>query len=166
MLNKIIIGIDFDGTCVTHEFPKIGMEIGASYVLKKMADNKCVFVLNTMRSGVQLQEAVAWFEKKGIPLYGINNTPGQDKWTQSPKVYAHIYIDDAGIGCPLIKPYHAFHSSGRPFVDWFAMINLLKEKQVLPPNFALDAESEAAMKQEILFAMEPINFYQDIWKET
>jgi len=30
------ICIDFDGTCVTHEFPKVGKDIGAVPVLKKL----------------------------------------------------------------------------------------------------------------------------------
>lgn len=29
-----IIGIDFDGTVVTHDFPKIGKDIGAVTILK------------------------------------------------------------------------------------------------------------------------------------
>lgn len=29
----MIIAVDFDGTCVTHEFPKVGEEIGAAPVL-------------------------------------------------------------------------------------------------------------------------------------
>lgn len=32
------ICIDFDGTCVTHEFPKVGKDIGAIPVLNKIAD--------------------------------------------------------------------------------------------------------------------------------
>lgn len=30
-----IIGIDFDGTVVTHDFPKIGKNIGAVPILKR-----------------------------------------------------------------------------------------------------------------------------------
>lgn len=30
----MIIAVDFDGTCVTHEYPKVGREIGAVGVLK------------------------------------------------------------------------------------------------------------------------------------
>lgn len=30
------IVIDFDGTCVTHEFPLVGKDIGAVPVLKKL----------------------------------------------------------------------------------------------------------------------------------
>lgn len=31
---SLYIGIDFDGTCVTHDFPRIGKDIGAQPVLK------------------------------------------------------------------------------------------------------------------------------------
>ena len=39
------ICIDFDGTCVTHEFPKVGKDIGAVSVLKKLllSNIKAVF---------------------------------------------------------------------------------------------------------------------------
>lgn len=30
------IAIDFDGTCVTHEYPRVGNNIGAVPVLKKI----------------------------------------------------------------------------------------------------------------------------------
>ena len=33
------IAIDFDGTCVTHEYPGVGREIGAAPVLKKLTEN-------------------------------------------------------------------------------------------------------------------------------
>lgn len=149
IVNKImtIIAIDFDGTCVTHEYPRIGKEIGASYILRALVDNGCCLVLNTMRSGKELAEAKEWFDEHNIPLYGLNATPGQTSWTQSPKVYAHLYIDDAGIGCPLIEPYRGL---GRPFVDWLAMINLLKAKQLLPHDFELSPDDDMAMRQEIM----------------
>lgn len=34
----MIIAVDFDGTCVTHEFPRVGEEIGAAEVLKELTD--------------------------------------------------------------------------------------------------------------------------------
>lgn len=34
----MIIAVDFDGTCVTHEFPRVGAEIGAAEVLKELPD--------------------------------------------------------------------------------------------------------------------------------
>ncbi|MDR2159410.1 MAG: hypothetical protein LBP23_05010 [Treponema sp.] len=114
------IAIDFDGTCVTHEYPRIGRDIGAVPVLREIVQAGHRLVLNTMRSGAGLREAAAWFERNNIPLYGINENPDQKSWTDSPKVYAHVYIDDAAFGCPL--KYDAGLSS-RPFVDW-EMINL------------------------------------------
>lgn len=33
----MIIAIDFDGTCVTHEYPNIGRDIGP--VLRKLVEN-------------------------------------------------------------------------------------------------------------------------------
>ena len=35
----MIIAIDFDGTCVTHDFPGIGKDIGAIPILKKLIKN-------------------------------------------------------------------------------------------------------------------------------
>lgn len=111
----MIIGLDFDGTVVSHEYPRIGKNIGAIPVLKDWISKGHKIVLNTMRSGKELEEAVQWFKNNEIPLYGINQTPGQRRWTQSPKVHAHIYIDDCGYGIPLIEDPNI---STRPFVDW------------------------------------------------
>lgn len=125
------ICIDFDGTCVSHEFPHIGNDIGAVPVLKKILDAGHRLILFTMRSdakevsssdygihakaGNYLSEAVAWFEKNEIPLYGINSNPTQKAWTESPKAYGHLYIDDAALGAPLTC---SVPISIRPFVDW------------------------------------------------
>lgn len=111
----MIIGIDFDGTCVTHDYPGIGKDIGAVPVLKKLTNSGHRLILNTMRSGLKLQDAINWFNENGIELYGANENPTQKTWTQSPKVYAHLYIDDAALGCPLKMDVNL---SDRPFVDW------------------------------------------------
>jgi len=111
----MIICIDFDGTCVTHDYPNVGKEIGAVPVLKFLVEKGCKLILFTMRSGEQLMDAIDWFSNNEIPLYGVNENPTQKKWTQSPKVYGQLYIDDAALGCPLkINP----EISDRPFVDW------------------------------------------------
>jgi hypothetical protein len=109
----MIIAIDFDGTCVKHAYPKIGEDIGAIPVLKKMVKDGHQLVLNTMRSGDLLDEAVKWFEDNDIKLSGVNHTPGQSTWTTSPKIYAQVYIDDAALGCPTVMD-----EQGRIFVDW------------------------------------------------
>lgn len=109
------LGIDFDGTCVTHDFPRVGKDIGAVPVLKELVGLGHKLILNTMRSGKELEDAVEWFKENEIPLYGVNQDPGQRRWTSSPKVHADLYIDDAALGCP-IKYDPAV--SDRFFVDW------------------------------------------------
>lgn len=107
--------IDFDGTCVTHDYPNIGKDIGAIPVLKRIVNEGGELILNTMRSEQQLQEATLWFAKNNIPLLAVQKNPDQEMWTSSPKCYAKIYIDDAALGCPLIYNQKI---SNRPFVDW------------------------------------------------
>jgi hydroxymethylpyrimidine pyrophosphatase-like HAD family hydrolase len=110
----LIIAVDFDGTCVKHSYPQIGEDIGAVPVLKELSEKGHKLILFTMRSGSTLQAAVDWFRDKGIPLYGINSNPTQHTWTSSPKPYAHLYIDDMALGCPLIRE----EGFNNPYVDW------------------------------------------------
>lgn len=111
---KVYIAVDFDGTCTTHCWPKIGKNIGSVAWLKKWMNAGASLILYTMRSGDHLQDAVKWFTQHDLWLYGINVNPDQAEWTDSPKVYAHIYVDDSAFGCPLIYP----PSGERPYVDW------------------------------------------------
>lgn len=133
------IVIDFDGTCVTHEFPRVGTDIGAEPVLRKILDNGHNLILFTMRSdlpnptyrnqgrelppGNYLKDAIDWFDERGIKLYGIQRNPSQDSWTSSPKAYGQLIIDDAALGCPLIFDENL---SKRPFVDWEAVNDMME----------------------------------------
>jgi len=134
------IAIDFDGTCVTHEYPKVGEDIGAVPVLKALVAKGHNLILFTMRShkeGISpvtgkienggLWDALEWFQSNGIPLYGIQSNPGQEEWTSSPKCYAQLYIDDAALGCPLMYDWKI----ERPFVDWREVEEMLKLKGIL-----------------------------------
>jgi len=127
------IVIDFDGTCVTHEYPAIGREIGATKVLQELADAGHRLILFTIRSNGKkknnrtLDEAVEWFRERNIPLFGVQKHPEQHLWTFSPKAYGDIYIDDAALGCPLMIP----KTDERPYVDWKTVRKLLKEKGLL-----------------------------------
>lgn len=114
-VSKLIIAIDFDGTCVTHDYPHIGKEIGASEVLKDLTDRGAKLILWTMRSNLQLTDAINWFKFHNIPLYGIQENPTQHLWTESPKTYAQMYIDDAALGAPLTLNAEL---SNRAFIDW------------------------------------------------
>ena len=100
---KKIIAVDFDGTIVTHMYPKIGEDNpNAIRVLKKLIEQDHQLILWTMRSGNTLDEAVAYCAEQGIFFLGVNSNPNQSEWTSSPKQYAHLYIDDAALGCPTI----------------------------------------------------------------
>jgi hypothetical protein len=112
--DKKIIALDFDGTLTTHEYPSIGSDVGAFPWLRR-ASSKSKYILFTMRSGDELQQAIEYINNKGIELWGINENPEQKSWTSSPKVYAHQYIDDASIGIPLIYPKTPYD---RPYVNW------------------------------------------------
>lgn len=144
------IAVDFDGTCVTHEFPEVGKDIGAQRVLKRLVEKGHRLILWTMRNncanntgyaeevpeihnGNHLDDAVEWFKRNEIPLYGIQRNPTQDTWTKSPKAYAQLYIDDAALGCPLIYPGFGV----RPYVDWYKVELFLEEKGILEPTAIL-----------------------------
>jgi hypothetical protein len=62
-----------------------------------------------------------------IPLYGIQSNPTQKQWTDSPKAYAHLYIDDSALGIPL--KYESGES--RPYVDWEEVEKLLIEARYI-----------------------------------
>lgn len=139
------INIDFDGTCVAHAFPHIGPEIGAAPILKRLVANGHKLILFTMRSdrdekkdtgdptiedvtGKFLTEAVGWFEKHDIPLYGIQTNPTQSRWTTSPKSYAQMMIDDSSLGCPLTFDAKL---SPRPYADWKKIEKILETYKLI-----------------------------------
>lgn len=120
----MIICVDFDGTLCEHVFPAIGREApGAFYWLKNFQRAGAKLILWTMRSDGRLKngehrevltEAVKWCRENGIEFWAVNHNPDQESWTQSPKCYAHKYIDDAAHGCPLMM----MKDGDRPVVDW------------------------------------------------
>ena len=113
--NSMIIAVDFDGTCVEHEYPEVGMDVeGAVDVLKALRANGHRIILFTMRSGSKLDAALRWFKERKIELWGINENPEQKEWTTSPKVFADLYIDDSAVGCPIMF----VDGVRRPMVNW------------------------------------------------
>ena len=127
-ISLAVISIDFDGSCVTHEYPEIGYEIGAVEVLRELVEVGHKLILNTMRSNWTLTQAVLWFEMHKIPLYGIQMNPTQKSWTDSTKVHADYYIDDAAIGCPL---KYDKSLSGSNYIDWVKMREYLVKLDLL-----------------------------------
>lgn len=136
------IVVDFDGTVVTHDFPRIGKDIGAVPVLKRLVAEGHKLILFTMRSKFldrktgdvkdTLAPAVKWFKDNDIELFGVQTNPTQGSWTLSPKAYGEIIIDDAALGCPLILDNEV---SDRPFVNWRDVEDHLEYLGALPPTF-------------------------------
>lgn len=129
----MIIAVDFDGTCVTHEFPYIGEDIKSVDVLKELVNKGHKIILYTMRSHKKckdvedpLQEAIDWFRSNNIPLWGINENPEQKSWTDSNKIYANLYIDDANLGVPL-----CYSSLTRLYIDWNEVYKKLKNMAII-----------------------------------
>lgn len=123
----MIIAIDFDGTCVTHEYPNVGKDVGAAPILKKLVEKGHKLILFTMRSGNLLDDAVKWFEQNDIELYGVNENPTQKEWTDSPKAYAQLYIDDAALGCPIKRD----ERESRSYVDWETIEKWFKASNII-----------------------------------
>lgn len=117
--NMAIIGIDFDGTCVTDLFPYVGDNIGAASVLRELGERN-LLILYTVRDGKYLQDAVDWFKYNHINLYSVNYNP--EPVSSSPKVYCDYYIDDRNIGTPL---------TDKGYVDWDKMLVLLRQNNLL-----------------------------------
>lgn len=114
-----IIAVDFDGTLVTHEYPEIGAPVPYAFEsLRELQERGVKLILWTIRSdtgihGLKVRDALEFCKKQGIEFWGVNCNPTQRAWSESRKAYAHLYIDDAALGCPLIYP-----ETGRPYADW------------------------------------------------
>lgn len=134
-----IIAVDFDDTVVKQpldsKYPDVGPTIQEAIpVLRKLVDIGHKLILWTVRDTEQsgVLKAVEWYQNQQIPLYGINSRPENDTTTEekirmgvssSPKVRANLYIDDAALGCPLIR-----EDGWRPYVNWLAVEIHLVEK--------------------------------------
>lgn len=98
----MIIAVDFDGTIVTHEYPRIGKEIPfAIDTLKRLQLNPEIqLILWTVREGVELQAAVEYCRNRGLEFYAVNNNyPEETKKNQEPrKLKADMFIDDRNLG--------------------------------------------------------------------
>lgn len=114
------IAIDFDGTIVTHEYPKIGKEIPfAIDTLKRLVnEGHHNLILWTVREGELLDEAVEYCRERGLEFYAINsNYPTGEVITDQPrKLMADLFIDDRNLGgLPDWGVIYRMVMSGDPF---------------------------------------------------
>jgi hypothetical protein len=98
---NIKIAIDFDGTIVEHEYPKIGKEkLFAFQTLKELEKEGARLILWTFRTGIELEEAVEYCRQNGIEFYAVNKNYPEEivDETVSRKIDADIYLDDKNLG--------------------------------------------------------------------
>jgi hypothetical protein len=96
------IAVDFDGTIVTHEYPKIGKEIPfAIDTLKRLQQRpEYQLILWTVREGVLLEEAIQYCRNRGLEFYAVNsNYPEESPEHLEPrKLQVDVFIDDRNLG--------------------------------------------------------------------
>jgi hypothetical protein len=134
------IAVDFDGTIVKHEYPNIGDPAPGAFRWLNVWQVKLnvKLILWTMRDKAELQQAIDFCKEHGVTFDAINAGIGDRSWTSSPKAHAHIYVDDAAFGCPLIVP-----EEGRPYVDWSIVGPMIAHK-VAPADWILEKYPDMA----------------------
>lgn len=98
---NIKIAVDFDGTIVDHEYPKIGREkLFAFRTLKELEKKGARLILWTFRTGKELDEAVEYCKQNGIEFYAVNRNYPEEIFDEniSRKIDADIFIDDKNLG--------------------------------------------------------------------
>jgi len=99
----LTIAVDFDGTIVTHEYPKIGKErTFAIETLKQLIQDGHRLILWTVREGQYLDDAVNWCRERGVEFYAINRDYPEEEPEKnnhfSRKLKVDMWIDDRNIG--------------------------------------------------------------------
>ena len=117
----MVIAVDFDGTIVTHEYPKIGKERPfAIQTLKRIQEEgEHQIILWTVREGALLKEAVDFCHERGLDFYAVNsNYPEEAPEHNAPrKLVADLWIDDRNLGgIPDWGVIYQMIKSGNPWI--------------------------------------------------
>jgi hypothetical protein len=97
------IAVDFDGTIVEDQYPKIGPEKPfAIETLKMLIKDRHRLILWTVREGEALEEAVNWCRERGVEFYAVNRDypeeTVQNNQYFSRKLKVDKFIDDRNLG--------------------------------------------------------------------
>lgn len=95
---KKIYSFDFDGTLVRNAYPSIGTPISSvvNFAINVKKEGHYI-ILNTMREGKYLDEAVEFCKRLGLEFDAVNdNLPHMKEfYNNNPrKIFANYYIDD------------------------------------------------------------------------
>ena len=97
----LTIAIDFDGTIVEDEYPKIGKpKLFAFETLLKLQEKGHRLILWTFRNGITLEKAIQYCKDNGVNFYAINKSFQEEEFDPnfSRKINADIFIDDRNFG--------------------------------------------------------------------
>ena len=96
----MIIAVDFDGTIVEHDYPRIGKPIPFAIETLKMLQQEKNYrlILWSVREGDLLQEAVDYCESKGLKFYAANKNFPEEESPSPRKLNADLFIDDRNLG--------------------------------------------------------------------
>lgn len=128
------IYLDWDGTVVEHQYPKMGeLNPGAVEVITRLHKARHIIIINTMRAEIQgeIPEIEAMLPKIGLEFLG-NNPYRLSKLEPHPFNMKEILksrilcIDDIAEGIPL---RNAVYSNGK-MVDWKKLDEILKEHKI------------------------------------
>ena len=103
---KLIIAVDFDGTIVEHDYPRVGKLLpDAKEIINKLYGEGHTILIWTVRSstGDAVNEAIRFLNDNNINFHYINHDADEitsnPAWTDySRKIYADVYIDDRNLG--------------------------------------------------------------------
>jgi len=135
----LTIAVDFDGTIVTHEYPRIGKEIpfAIDTLIKIQKDFQACLILWTVREGRELDDAVEFCKTRGLEFFAVNNNYPEEKETdkQPRKLKADVFIDDRNLG-------------GLP--DWGVIYQMIASGNPLKPA-PTQLLSDYPLKKESIF---------------
>ena len=102
MRKSLIIAVDFDGTIVVDNYPKVGKPMPfAIETLKMLQNDGHRIILWTYRHGSRLEEAVQFLIDQGVPPYSVNRSYPEEESHPSDvsrKLHADLFIDDRNFG--------------------------------------------------------------------
>lgn len=118
MPNYEFVAVDFDGTLCTDAFPEVGTpkRFVIDYVKRLAAEGSKIILYTSRENGTRklLDEAVAFCKEQEIPLYAVNENPGNPhaakiglKPSDGRKVFADLYIDDKAVNPLAIEAFGA-----------------------------------------------------------
>ncbi|RMA57770.1 BT0820 family HAD-type phosphatase [Ulvibacter antarcticus] len=95
------IAVDFDGTIVEDEYPKVGKPVLFAFeTLKKLQEKGHRLILWTYRKEKALDDAVSFCKENGIVFYAVNKSFPEEVFDPrySRKINADYFIDDRNVG--------------------------------------------------------------------